>query len=60
MKCITMLKNEPFMSNRRFKKRYFFPENPFLFFYEMVTLFLEQLKIASFCNEFPRYIIISQ
>ena len=27
-----MLKNEPFMSNQRFKKGYF------LFFYEMVTL----------------------
>ena len=31
-----------------------------IIFNEMVTLFLEQLKIASFCNEFPRYIIISQ
>ena len=26
-------------------KRYFFPENPFLFSYEMVTLFLEQFKL---------------
>ena len=56
-----MLKNEPFLSNQRFKKGvFFFEKSPFLFFYEMVTLFLEQLKIASFCNEFPRYIIISQ
>ena len=28
-----MLKNELFMSNRRFKKGTFFPENPFLFSY---------------------------
>ena len=30
--------------NRYEQKRYFFPENPFLFSYEMVTLFLEQFK----------------
>ena len=39
-----MLKNEPFISNRRFKKGTFSRKSPFLFFYEMVTLFLEQLK----------------
>ena len=33
------------MSNRRFKKGTFFPENPFLFSYEMVTLFLEQPEL---------------
>ena len=36
-----MLKNEPFMSNRQFKKGTFLKKSPFLFFYEMVTLFLE-------------------
>ena len=39
-----MLKNGLFMSYQQFKKVPFFEKSPFLFFYEMVTLFLEQLK----------------